>query len=211
MSTVIAALTAEQVENLTGLSSAQLRDWDRTGFFAPSYPTENRRSPYSRVYSFEDVVVLRTLALLRRQERIPMAHSREVARALSQHSDRPWSKLTLYVLNREVHFENPTTGKVEGATSGQQAIPIKLSSIVEDMRAKAECLKHRDVDEVGKTVRHRYIAHNSPVIASTRIPVASVRSLIDAGFKIDEIVEEYPTLRREDVLAVAAARDQMAA
>jgi DNA-binding transcriptional MerR regulator len=62
----IAAFSEEQVERLTGLNTAQLRYWDRMGFFQPSYAGENRRIAYSRIYSFKDVVGLRTLGLLRR-------------------------------------------------------------------------------------------------------------------------------------------------
>ena len=66
MGDVIAALTADHVERLTGLSAGQLREWDKTGFFPPAYAFENRLSPYSRVYSFKDVVGLRTLSILRK-------------------------------------------------------------------------------------------------------------------------------------------------
>jgi uncharacterized protein (DUF433 family) len=211
MDNVITALTAEQVENLTGLSSAQLRDWDREGFFAPTYAADNRRSPYSRIYSFEDLVGLRTLSILRKQERVPMSHLREVAKALAEHSHRPWSDLVLYVLNREVHFQNPATGKIEGATSGQHAIPIKLSSIMDDMRERAERLKQRDASTVGQVARHRYIAHNARVIAGTRIPIESVRSLSAAGYTVEQIMDEYPSLQARDVQAALDADPDKAA
>lgn len=63
----VRAFSAEHVVKLTGLSQSQLRYWDRTGFFQPEYASENRRSPFSRVYSFQNVAGLRTLGILRRQ------------------------------------------------------------------------------------------------------------------------------------------------
>jgi hypothetical protein len=41
---VITAFSEEQVDRLTGLSKAQLRYWDRTGFFAPKFAEEAARA-----------------------------------------------------------------------------------------------------------------------------------------------------------------------
>jgi len=62
--TVVQAFTLGQVERLTGVTQNRLRRWDTTGFFAPAYAYENRRSPYSRIYSFQDVVGLRVINVL---------------------------------------------------------------------------------------------------------------------------------------------------
>ena len=129
MSSVIAAFSAEQVTRLTGLSISQLREWDNDGFFVPSLALEDRRAPLSRIYSFEDVVGLRTLAILRTQYHVSRQHLRRAAKKLKEHSGKPWSELVIYVLNHEVHFKNPNTGSVEGAVSGQLAVPIELGSV----------------------------------------------------------------------------------
>ena len=65
------AFTSGHVSALTGLSDRQLREWDNRGLFQPAYAEDDRRRPYSRVYSFRDVVGLRTIALLRKQYRVP--------------------------------------------------------------------------------------------------------------------------------------------
>src|ERR1039458_5222204 len=80
---VLRAFSANHVVRLTGLSHTQLRYWDDTGFFRPRYALENRRSPFSRVYSFQDVVGLRTLNHLRKVHKISLQHVRKVARQLS--------------------------------------------------------------------------------------------------------------------------------
>ena len=80
ITSVIAAFSEASVERLTGLTSAQLRYWDKTGFFAPTYADDDRRTPYSRIYSFKDVVGLRTLGLLRRQHNVSLQHLRQVAK-----------------------------------------------------------------------------------------------------------------------------------
>src|SRR5271156_6700053 len=94
---VISAFSADHVIRLTGLSRTQLRYWDATGFFRPRYAFENRRSPFSRIYSFQDVVGLRTLGILRRKHKIPLQHLRRIAKELTRHVKNPWSDTMLYV------------------------------------------------------------------------------------------------------------------
>ena len=59
---IISAFSADQVVKLTGLTIRQLAYWDDLGFFSPQYAADDRRSPYSRIYSFKDVVGCARLA-----------------------------------------------------------------------------------------------------------------------------------------------------
>ncbi len=78
-SNVISAYSEYHVERLAGLSRTQLRYWDKTGFFSPRFGMRIDAAPYSRVYSFGDVVGLRTLAILRKEHRVSLRHLRQVA------------------------------------------------------------------------------------------------------------------------------------
>ena len=44
------------------------------------------------------------------------------------------------------------------------------------------------------------VCNGQPVIEGTRITAATVLEFLSAGDGIDEILEEYPTLTRDDVL-----------
>ncbi|MGC6329893.1 DUF433 domain-containing protein [Rhizorhabdus sp. FW153] len=202
---VVAAFSLPQASKLTGVPEARLVDWDRECFFIPSLAYEDRRSPYSRVYSFEDLVGLRTLNILR--DRVSMQHLKKAALRLKQHSGKPWSDLTLYTLNDEVHFKNPKDGKIEGVISGQYGATIPLESIAEELREEANKLRERDRDRVGTIERHKFTMSNAPVFGGTRITVASVVSYLDAGYSVQEIIEEYPDLTREDVEAARRFRE----
>lgn len=61
------------------------------------------------------------------------------------------------------------------------------------------------------TVDHRVMG-GVPCIRGTRIPVATVVGLLADGRTVDEILADYPTLVREDVMAAlrfaAAAVDE---
>lgn len=207
MSNIISAFSAEQAERITGLSATQLREWDAAGFFQPSYAASNRRSPYSRIYSFEDLVGLRVLHILRTRHRVSLQHLKAVARKLAGYASKPWSELTLYVLNREVHFRNPLDGQVQGAVSGQLAVPIPISSVIEDVRAQAEELRKRSTDTVGQVERHRFVVHNEEVVAGTRIPISTILSFAEAGYSAEEILREYPSLTLDDVQAALSKTD----
>ena len=45
------------------------------------------------------------------------------------------------------------------------------------------------------------ICNGRPVIAGTRIPVHQIVRMLANGDTIDELLEDYPTLEREDILA----------
>ncbi len=46
------------------------------------------------------------------------------------------------------------------------------------------------------------ILGGKPVIRGTRIPIELVLELVQAGYTVDEILKEYPHLKREAVLEV---------
>ena len=126
---VVRAFGAEHVQRLTALSAGQLRYWDATGFFEPKWAYENRRSPHSQIYSFKDVVGLRVLSVLRRDHKVSLPHLREVASILSTYSDTPWADTVLYVLNKQVYFNEPETGHIRGVVTNQYvALPLLSSS-----------------------------------------------------------------------------------
>ena len=126
ISNVIAALSEDQVERITGLTKRQLRYWAKTGFFKPSFVEDNPRLPYSRFYSFKDLVGLRTLKMLRGQNAVPLQHLRVVAEKLSHLGDDLWSSTTLFVVNRKVVLINPKTGTPEEVVSSQYLLGIPL-------------------------------------------------------------------------------------
>jgi uncharacterized protein (DUF433 family) len=45
------------------------------------------------------------------------------------------------------------------------------------------------------------ICNGRPIIANTRITVQKVMEFLGAGDSIEEVLEEYPSLKREDIYA----------
>src|SRR5581483_10603442 len=99
----LVAFTARTVSKLTGLSERQLHHWDRTGFFVPSNADPERRRPQSRIYSFDDVVGLRTIAKLREQG-VSFPELKKARAFFAAHHNRDWAQRRFYVVGNRVFF-----------------------------------------------------------------------------------------------------------
>ncbi len=58
------------------------------------------------------------------------------------------------------------------------------------------------------------ICHGQACIKGTRIPVHQILQMLASGDTIDELIEEYPSIKRDDILACldyagALAEDQL--
>lgn len=84
------AFTEEHASRVTGLSRRQLRAWDKRGFFEPELAFDNRRSPYSRIYSFQDLVGLRAISTLLKKYRVPLRELVKVAYELKKRGYKSW-------------------------------------------------------------------------------------------------------------------------
>lgn len=198
---VIGAFSEADASRLSGLTIGQLRRWDRLGFLKPSFAEEDRRLPYSRIYSFRDIVSLRVLGKLRNVHKVPMQHLKKVSRELAAFGDRKWTATTLYVLGKRVVFTDPRTNLRTEVVGGQRVLDIPLRVVIEDTRRAIDSLNHRSNLETGKIVHGKFTLQNEPVFEGTRIPVATVKRYLDAGYSSKAILSEYPGLTLADIEA----------
>jgi len=207
---VLAAFSVDHAARVTGLSKARLTRWDRLGFFSPEYiGDDNRRNPYARMYSYSDLVGLRTLKILADKYRVPLNELRKAAVELEKHSDRPWAEIPLGVLKKQVVFD--LDKKPRSASDGQYTIKhVSLERIDQDVRNKTKILKERYKTQIGQFERRKHFLHNAEVISGTRIPVFAIQSFIDAGYSNENIIKEYPTLSWQDIEAVRIQRKSAA-
>lgn len=202
---MLMAFTVEHAAKATGVSQRRIRYWDRTGVLVPSLADDNRRSPFSRIYSFRDLVGLRTLAELRDRCGFSLQKLRTVGEWLTRHYGAPWSSLRFYVDGDRIVFRDPVSGQVVSTDPpGQAAIPFSLDHIARETEAEAAKLSQRTPDEIGRITRHRYVLGNAPVLGGTRIPTAAVWDFHRAGYDAAAIVREYPRLTELDVARAIA-------
>lgn len=200
---VVTAFSPYHVMKLTGLSFRQLAYWDKIGFFKPEYPTGEEGEAYARIYSFRDVVGLRTISVLKNKHGVSNAHLKEVGRTLAAYSKAPWAEIQLKVWNKKVIFDDPVTGGTRGVVDGQYVL-LPIIDVIQDVTKGIEDLKKRRSDQIGQIERHRHVSHNRAVVAGTRVPVRTVVAFLDDGYSPEQIVEEFPGLTVEDVQAARA-------
>ena len=199
-SEIIGAFGVNDAARLTGLTVGQLRAWDRSGLLRPSYVAENRASPYSRVYSFRDIVSLRVLASLRLEHRVSVQHLRKVSEQLAHLGEERWIATTLFVLGRRVVFDDPETLARQEVVSGQRVFDIPLKVAIGSTRDAIRDLNARQVGMIGHVVSERFVMNNRPVFEGTRIPVAAVTAYLERGVSLFDILREFPELRKGDVV-----------
>jgi len=204
------AFTADVAARLTGLSEDQLRDWDNAGFLEPEFAAPNRRRPYSRIYSFQDLVKLRTIAGLR-QHGVPTQRLKKIGGFLDSIEDASWASTTFYVIGKDVYFTHQEALQA-ARPLGQQAIreilTIDLQPIVADVRKGVDGLKQRSPQEIGRVIRDRFIHGGQPILAGTRIPTATVYEFVRRGYTSDGILREFPRLVQADIDAAISEEEQ---
>lgn len=57
----------------------------------------------------------------------------------------------------------------------------------------------RKARDIGKVTHERNVAGNAWVVAGTRIPTATIWRYHQAGYTHDQIITEFPRLRRADI------------
>ncbi len=201
LNVVVATFSEEEVRRLTGISLRQLRYWDSTSFFSPSFISEDRSV---RLYSFRDLVCLQVLNSIRNVAKVPLPHLREVKEKLAHLGDDLWAKTTLYVLKKRVVFVNPQTNDKEEVLTGQKALPIPLEIFRSDMLRAVNRDRERKMTDIGKIHKTRGVVRNKAVVAGTRVQVSSIKAFHDAGYSTSRIIEEYPSLTEQDIEAAIA-------
>ena len=160
MTTAISAFTIDQAARLAGLSEVQIRRWDETGFFSPSFALENRRRPFSRIYSVQDLIGLRALAQLRDRgvSVQKLRKARDYLRSLSDADT--WAGRRFWVDRATGNlFFNVSDPAVLVNQIGQRAMVefVDLEPIARDMMTRIDRIRERTDDQIGRIVEHRYI------------------------------------------------------
>lgn len=197
---IIGAFGVEDASRLTGLTVGQLGAWDRSGLLRPSFASENRSSPYSRVYSFRDIVSLRVLASLRLEHHVSVQHLRKVSKQLAHLGEERWTATTLFVLGRRVVFDDPETLARQEVVSGQRVFDIPLRVAIGSTRDAIREINARQERTIGQVVSDRFVMNNRPVFEGTRIPVGAVTAYLERGISLLDILREFPELRKGDVV-----------
>jgi uncharacterized protein (DUF433 family)/DNA-binding transcriptional MerR regulator len=207
---VVARFTAKQAARLTGLPQQTLSYWVRHVVITPAYRDDSGWLGVHYLFSFQDLVTLRTMRLLR-EKRVPLQAIRWAAMTLQHYFGQSWTTLRLRFYGKNVGFFDPLTNDfVSTSQPGQKVAEefVELEPLRLEMQAKVEDFDRRKPEEIGTFTRDRAIMGGQWVIAGTRIPPSAVYEYVLAGCGMDEIRDAYPSLDPLDIEAAIAYEEQ---
>ncbi len=193
--------SADQVSRLTGLSKRRLAYWSETDFYKAEHGSQVARAAFGRVYSFVDLVALRTIAVLVMKYNIHLSELRRVAGELSDRRG-DWAGLTFYVGGRRVYWRRPEEAQTYGAKPpGQTVIPVAMAKIMRQMETIVARAQKRRKADFGRITHSRLVVQGKRVIAGTRITTEAIWSFYVDGADAAAIIRHYPRLSPEDITA----------
>lgn len=199
--TTVMAFTRAEAARLSGLSEWQVEDWD--DLVAPSWSG-------SSLYTFRDLVALRTLKHLQEKHSISTRGLRKATRYLGEHATTPWSELRIGVApRRQLCFWNKSNSRWEAADSSRQLVAeIALAEVASKLRKAVAADRKRPASDEGRLVKDRGVCGGELRFAGTRITVRPVVAMLRANASTRRIRAEFPALTPRDI---AAARKLAAA
>jgi uncharacterized protein (DUF433 family)/DNA-binding transcriptional MerR regulator len=191
---------------LAHVSIDRLRYCEETQLVAPSVHRQISPRNTVRLYSFQDMLALLVVALLRTERGMSLQHIRRVVAHLrSRGYSEPLRELTWATLGREIYFQH-RDGSWEGDLRPDQIVLLGTIKL-DPLAARINCAAHERGGRAGQIVTRRSVMGNKPIFAGTRIPVEAVRRYLEAGYGRERIIKEYPELTLADI---DAARDHAA-
>lgn len=182
------------IENLTGLSRQTLGRWRSLGIFEPADDLRWAPTRFDWAYSLENAVMLRVLATLRREHRVPMDEIGRVAGRLATLGDEAWGR-RLWVVDRRVLLDGPA-----GDAAGRAAV-IDIGEVKAALERDAAELRRRDPATYGKVTRNRHINRNQWSVAGAGVMTKSIRELAEDGYDEAGILKAFPALVPADIAA----------
>lgn len=191
------AVPRDVASRIAGISLRRADYWATTGLVTPRVDRTLDHGGRVRLYAFGDLVALVTAAELRRQG-VSLQHVRQVAaHLLSRGYDQPLTQVSYAVIGKRVYFQH-TDGEWESGIEPDQLILRQVLDL-ELINQKIKAGLRRDPQQAGRIEKRRGVRGSKPVFAGTRIPVDTVRSYLEAGRSVDQVLESFPALTRADV------------
>lgn len=194
----------ERAATLAGLPAATVSRWVRNGLILMEHRDVH-------LFSFRDLVALRTLAVLHLKHRIPVRGKRGLrafSRWLNARYVQPFASLRFSVAGREIIFDDGD-GLMSHFPPGQVVAPgtaFDMREVASKLEGKAKLSAGRARETFGRVDAKR------KVIAGTRIATAMLARMRAAGMSSREILREYPSLHADDVeAAIRFERGRVAA
>jgi DNA-binding transcriptional MerR regulator len=195
------AFPREQVIAVSGLSGRQVDYWARTGLIEPMVDTRVGKGRRIRHYGFIDLLALVVVAQLRKEHGISLQHIRWIVEHLKSRGYRePLTELRFAIFRNRVYFQHPD-GQWEGDVRPDQLVLQHVLGL-QPLRQRIYDSTRRADGQAGKAESRRGALGGKPLFAGTRVPIDTVRRYLGAGKTVDDVLQAFPDLTRDDVDAV---------
>lgn len=188
------AVPTQVAAALSGATYSQLVYWrsQRAGMEPLLVP--EHRDGRVRLYSFRDVIALRTFAYLR--ERVSLQKIRDAVRTLDRLGDEEHlSAYRLYATDSSVVWADPRGDHIDLVEQpGHLRASVALRDVFNEFRNKVEMTirpLYRPFDEISV---HPEVRGGLPVVRGTRVPYDLVAGLVRDGLPPSAVPEVYPSV-----------------
>lgn len=180
---------------LSGASVRQLQYWRQNRNGTPALLVPEVRSGSRILYSFRDVIALRTFVFLR--EELPLQRVRKAVSQLREFgTTEHLSAYRLYAANRSVVWAETDDRLVDLVKNPGQ---FRLKAEMRDVLAPFTNLRGEHVVSLLRPRRHLVVDPETrggyPVVRNTRIPFNLIGELVADGVPPDEVAYFYPPVK----------------
>lgn len=205
MQTDVFVATRDKAALIAGITTRQIDYWSSTGLIRPE--VEERLTPGRpiRLYNFTEMLAVMVVAKLRNEYDVPLQEVRRVVEYVRQSLtlQQPLNEVRFAVHDRKLFFQTAEGQWESNRVPGQTVIPEALN--LQPLRLAIHRGSGRDANDIGRIERRRRTMGHKPLIAGTRVPVATIQRYLAAGRSVYQIIDAYPSLQPEDVEAARAA------
>lgn len=191
-------VTRDRAARIAGIRPDRVDYWVNTGVITAT--VQARLAGRVRAqFSYVELLGLLVAAELRRNG-VSLQYIRAIVDHLkSRGYDSPLTTLKYAVTDGELYFQDED-GVWEGTTHPGQIVLHQVIDLA-PLRAAIRDGVQRDAAAFGQIERKRGRLGSKPVLAGTRVPVATVKRYLAAGKSDDEILAAFPSLAAPDIEA----------
>ena len=190
--------TVMHVARLTGIPTTTLYAWRGRGIIRPSLQVMEGDKVTAEGYSYADLTLMRILKALR-DKKLDFNSAGNVLRHLYRRLGPPskgWANEHVYVVEGHIFVERPDLWEIT-ADAGQKVSQVMFGDLFEDLRDLEEGASlivptdfRRDIQIDPK------VMGGEPVIRDTRLPTATVVTMLDKYKSIEKLAALYKPIPR---------------
>jgi uncharacterized protein (DUF433 family) len=195
--------TPAEASRIAQVPQWTVNSWRRAGIVIPSIAWIDEQEKSHLGHTFETVVFLRLLRMLR-GKRITLIESVKAVKQLRErfgHPSNKWSDIKIFVYGKDVVVYDELDGwDSTVATKGNQKVAefsfgVEFTKLKE--RADALLIPEPFLEFVEIDLS---IQNGLPIVFDTSVPTSLIHSFSRQGYKADEINEMYPFMSKKFII-----------